>query len=651
MSSVSFFNPQFFFALFFIAMIILIHFLKRPRTISLNFSTLRFFTQNAVMRRKTRNLRKILQLLIRCAIATVIIALFARPFNPSEPLNKLHYPQTPVYLWVDPTLSMEYTDGPMSIGQLSCSIIDSLHKLIPNTSKLFLFDHESKKFMLKEKSTQFISSHSPSDLENALEQIQDINFDVDPFLIILSDFQVPLKSVLEKAISELDKRVAVVCIPLTPDKPWNYSLSGAIISNQNNMTVSTIVKAHGKSLKKGELIAETGRMRIGRTLVQISENEQKPVEIAGNFLSGNLMGKISLKSQDPLIFDNYAYFIQQESSSRRVVIIGEKTRCKPIAFALNASSKDYWGPVILKDGSEITFDDLDSADLIILNEPKSHSYALKAFLSDPATVKKPVIFACAVDKNAKNVILSEVLNSSDQYPVHEYKTPLHPLLPDTTSQLWQHFPKIRSEDVAIYRRCSNIGGEVLLRLTDGSPLMIKTSDKSGRSWFILTTPLGVTDANNLSETGFFVPMIDRMCRYVLSYNKLSGESYIAGEVYRNPCFGSGSDMTIFDDQSKPVKIVHKNQPFFHHEKPGVYKIAPMGQPSFFLAVQPDSSESILEYALPDTNKYPGIIVKNKEKFLEAVSSRSQTFLTNLIWVILASLFLAELLLWERHEDR
>lgn len=129
MSSISFFNPQFFFALAFIVLIVLIHFLKRPRTISLNFSTLRFFTQNAVIQRKTRNLRKLLQLLTRCAIAAVIIALFARPFNSSEPLNKLHYPQTPVYLWVDPTLSMDYTDGPMSIGQLSHSIIDSLHKL------------------------------------------------------------------------------------------------------------------------------------------------------------------------------------------------------------------------------------------------------------------------------------------------------------------------------------------------------------------------------------------------------------------------------------------------------------------------------------------------------------------------------------------
>ncbi len=651
MSSISFFNPHFFFALFFIAVIILIHFLKRPQTISMNFSTLRFFTRNAVVKRKNRNLRRLLQLLVRCTIFAVLIALFARPFNRSEPLNKLHYPQTPVYLWVDPTVSMDYTEGTVSIGQLSCSIIDSLHKLIPNTSRLFLFNHESKIFTLKEKSTQFLSSYSPSDLENALEQIQNTDFEVDPFLIILSDFQVPLKSVLEKGISKLDKRITVVCIPVAPDKPWNYSLSDAEIRSQNNVAVNISVKAHGKSLNKGELIAETGRMRIGRTQIQLSANEKKTIEIPGNYSSGNMMGKISLKSQDPLIFDNFAYFVQQASNSKRVVIVGDKTRCKPIAFALNAASKDFWGPMIVKDGSEITFDDLDSADLIILNEPKSPSYALKAFLSNPATVNKPVIFACAVDENAKNVILDEVLNSSNNYSVIEYKTPLSPLLSDTTSQLWQHFPKIRSEDVAIYRNCSGIEGEVLLRLTDGSPLMIKTSDKSGRYWLILTTPLGVTEANNLSETGFFVPMIDRMCRFIISHHKLSNKSYVAGEVYRNPNFSFGSDMTIFDEQSKLIKIVHKNQPFFSYEKPGIYKIVPVGQPSFFVAVQPDSSESILEYALPDADRYTDIVVKSKDKFLEAVSGRGQTFLTNLIWAILTLLLLAELLLWERHQDK
>ena len=131
-------------------------------------------------------------------------------------------------------------------------------------------------------------------------------------------------------------------------------------------------------------------------------------------------------------------------------------------------------------------------------------------------------------------------------------------------------------------------------------------------------------------------MIDRICRYVLSINKLTGESYVAGKLYRNPFFGSGSDMTIFDDQSKLIKIVHKNQPFFHYEKPGIYKIVPAGQPSFFLA-ELDSSESVLEYSLPDTDRYPNIIVKSKENFLEAVSNRGQTLLNNLIWVILASL--------------
>lgn len=651
MSNISFFNPQFLFALLFILAIILIHFLRRPRTVYLNFSTLRFFTQDAVFQKKTRKLRKILQMLVRCAIVVVIILLFARPFNPSEPMNRLHFPQTPIYVWIDPTLSMDYLDGSKSIGELSCSIIDSLQKLIPN-NKLYLFDHDSKTFLLKVQPTPFVSSYLPSDLEDALNEIQNISIDTDPLFIVLSDFQVPLKSVLEKRVSDLDKRITVVCVPVNPKKPWNYSIADAQIANYNDLTVSAFVKTQGKSIRNGELVAESGRMRIGRASVKLSENEKKKVHINGRLLSGNSAGKLILSSKDPLLFDNSAYFTMESSTPNRVIIVGDKTRCKPIAFALSASSKGLWGPVKVKESSEVTFDDLDSADLVIINELVSPVNALNAFLNDPAQNKKAIVFCCSVDNIASaGVFLNNMLISAVNYIVQEYKTPLSPILPDTTSVIWQHFPSVRSEDVLVYKRGGGIEGEVLLRLSDGSPLLIKASDKKGRSWLILTTPLGVTDANNLSESGFFVPLVDRICRYLMHYNKLPGESIIAGRTYKNPYFSSGSDVTIFDENSKLIKTINNSQPFFHYEKPGIYKIVPLGQPSFFLAVQADPSESVLEYALPDADRYTNLLIKSKEKFFGSVTSKGQMVLNIILWILLSALLLAETLLWDRQNRK
>ena len=40
--------------------------------------------------------------------------------------------------------------------------------------------------------------------------------------------------------------------------------------------------------------------------------------------------------------------------------------------------------------------------------------------------------------------------------------------------------------------------------------------QGGRKWVISATPLGIINENNLCETGFFVPFIDRLARYVVS---------------------------------------------------------------------------------------------------------------------------------------
>lgn len=653
MSSISFYNPGYFFALLFIAVIILIHFLKRPHTINLNFSTFRFFDQKAIIKRKTRKLRKFLQFLTRCAIVSVVIVLFARPFDKSEPLNKLHSPETQIYIWIDPTLSMDYSDGSKSVGQISAEIADSLQKLIPVASKVFLFDHDSKTFLLKDKSTSYNSSYLPSDLKEALEQIKYKSFDTEPFVVILSDFQIQLKKIVENNMAGLEKKINIVCVPVTPKKPWNYSLIGAQIQSQDETEIKATIKTQGKSLNKGEIIAESNRMRIGKEVVHVAENENASVKITGKKMS-NSMGTLKLRSLDPLPFDNSAFFTLQTLTSSRVLIVGDKKKCIPIAFALNASSRGEWRPVIIKDGSELTFDDLDSAELIILNELMHPSYGLNAFLNDPSMIKKPVIYCCSVDEGSmqwSNTMLSEMLPSFNRYSVENFDNPLSALLPDTTSQIWRHFQKVRSDDVAVYKRCSGIGGDVLLMLTDGSALMIKTVDKKGRTWFVLTTPIGVTDANNISETGFFVPFIDRTCRYALSSQKLHEKSFIAGKMYRNPYFGSGSDMIILDDQSKLVKTVYKDQSFFRYDKPGIYKIVHPGQSSFLVAVQSDSAESILSYDLPDNRKYPNLMVIDHQRFLDTISRIGHTVFDNILWILLVVLLLFEMFLWERTSQK
>ena len=151
MNDIAFFRPEFFWALSFIGIVILLHFLRHPKTVRMDFSSLRFFHNDAVQSNRTRKIRKILQLLTRISIVALLIFLFAAPYKNNDPSGNLHNPQCNVYCWVDPTMSMEYLQDQTSLGQKAHDLLDSLNRYLPSSSRLFLYDHNNKKFDLKKK--------------------------------------------------------------------------------------------------------------------------------------------------------------------------------------------------------------------------------------------------------------------------------------------------------------------------------------------------------------------------------------------------------------------------------------------------------------------------------------------------------------------
>ncbi|MBN1982351.1 MAG: BatA domain-containing protein, partial [Chitinivibrionales bacterium] len=115
---ISFFHPEFFWALPVVALPILLHFLKRKPVRTLEFSTLRFFKQAAVAASNFRTLKSILQLLCRIILILCLLVIFAQPYVKSDPFSILQSNSAALYVWVDPTVSMEFqhVDGQSRIG-------------------------------------------------------------------------------------------------------------------------------------------------------------------------------------------------------------------------------------------------------------------------------------------------------------------------------------------------------------------------------------------------------------------------------------------------------------------------------------------------------------------------------------------------------
>lgn len=643
MSRFSLNNPQFLFALFFIAVVLLIHFLQRTRVLNIDFSTLRFFNQKAALARKSRVLKKILQLITRCLIVTTVVLLFAAPVDKSDPLNELSKSQKSIYIWIDNTLSMEYIDRQYCLGQLSINLVDTLLKVFPAVKKYY-YDHSKETFDQECKIDDFISSYKSSDLNRALDIIKNSDLTSDPVIILFSDFQVPLTKSLNEKLSEFKRKITVICVNVAPDTPWNYSINN---TKTHNGSIYATIKTQGKSLNNADLIAEKENMRFGKLTLQIPQNKDTVIQIQCKSKSDDVAGCLSMKITDPLLFDNSTFFYPENSNSKRIVIVGDTIECIPIALALKTASRHFWKKITIKDASRVTFDELDSANLIIVNKIMGQSGSLRAFLNDSTQIKKPVIFCYGAEEEEciwSETVLAEMLPFTGKRLLKQFATPLSPVLPDTNSEIWQNFKQFLIDDISIYKMCIGIDGEVLLRLTDGSALMIGTEDVKGRKWLIVATPIGITNANNFSESGFFVPFVDRICRHMISLNQHSKEIRIAGMAYKNPFSGSGRNFTVFDIESKNIKNVLNNQFYYSFDKPGIYKIISQNEQPDFVVVQHDSNESILKYESPGSNE--SILTIKDDQFISEIRKTNRNHLFNLLWWLLAGLFVVDILLWE-----
>ncbi|MDO5576313.1 MAG: hypothetical protein Q4F84_04485, partial [Fibrobacter sp.] len=564
--------------------------------------------------------------------------------------SNLHNPQCNIYCWVDQTKSMEYLQNQVSTGQMAFNLIDSLNRYLSVSSRLFLYNSESKKFDSKRDNIgQFKSSFKPLNMNKFFETaLTDTKLSSEKSVLVLfSDFQEPVSDKVDSLLENLPERLSVICVSLTPPSPRNYSLKYVFLSGEQN--IGGVVCADGAWLDNGKLFSEIGNVRTETVLLDVKENECANVQLS-ILGRGNLHGgKVVLDVDDPLQFDNVSFFSPHKQHVYRVLVIGDKQKNSVIASALNVLNKK-WNPVILKDEQEVVYSDMDSSDVIIINSVMWVSKQIDAFIAGYSGKEKTFVFA--IENSGKNAQMHEVgtvallKKAFNDIPVGksiELQKSLPLVLPDTISDLWRGFPEMRSSEVAVNNYYDNIPGEALLHFGNGRSFMSHVKDKASRNWIVLSTSIGITEDNNLCETGFFVPFIDRICTYGAA-QMLSNESVlIAGVSYKNPFFNTNTSASVYDSESRLV-ITLQGQSMMVFDLPGVYKVVPDGRTPYYLTVAADPAESVISYRQP--KKHKNSLNMSSSEFLMALNSRQSVFFWYLPWIILFCLIVLETLLWE-----
>jgi len=656
LSALSFFQPAYLWALGFLSVILFLHLFRRRVVRRMDISTLRFFPAQAVSQSRVKKLIDILLLIARLILAAALALVFAGLYDARSPLVALNDPHGAVYTWVDPTVSMEFAEGGKSAGQRAVGLVDTLAGVLPPPVERYSFDHESGRFV----SSSGILDDGDGDKRSFAGKFGPVNIEeaVDAFiaatpsarsatLLVLSDFQRGTVDVIDSLMTRLvDNNKKVIFVSVAPSKPYNYSIR----INENSYLkggVSATIHARGAALDTTFAELTVGDLRVGQRSVSCPRDDSVTVSFDLPPAKTGSWGRVELHAADPLPFDNRDFFTVSADRSRSVLIVGSAERNRVIGAALRASGPSFWNPVVQKGGSDLSYDDLNSADLVIVNGFSGRSRILESFISGAGSDKGIIL---TLDPDREDDFGRSYLRgglAKTALSVSAAEGGIHPVLTDTGSALWRGFPATLSRNSRVYRYLSAIPGDALVRLGNSRPLVsFVKHDGSGADVMIVATPIGVSPANNLCETGFFVPFLDRLSRYALSGRGNAEETWYAGYPARNPFFGAGRTGALYEQDGK-LAASWSSQPFVRIDRPGAYSLASPTGETAPLAVSAHPSESETVFSRPDIQNADGVYYYEYGEFLDQIGNLSNNVWSYRLWVILGLMLCLEVFFWKK----
>jgi len=615
----------------------------------MDISTLRFFPSAAVSRSRVKKLIEILLLLARLLLISLLILIFAGLHDRRSPLVALRDPQSVVYSWVDPTVSMEYAEGGKPAGQRAVDAADSLDGVLPPSVEHYRFDHESGRFVLsgEREARNFSARFGPVNFGEAADAFIAASASAPSAVFVaFSDFQKSTADIFDSLSAKLaDDNKKVICVSSMPPKPYNYTVRARGGSALNG-GISAVVHAYGAALDTAYVELTVGDLRVGQRSVSCGKGDSVIVTFDMPPAKIGSWGRVELHASDPLPHDNRDYFTVSADQSRSVLIVGNTERNRVIGAALRASGPAFWDPVVQKEGGDLSYEDLNSADLVIVNGFSGRSRILESFIT-AAEGGKGIILSLDPDRadDFGSVFLRGSGMAVGKFDVNTAENGLHPALADTNSALWRGFPAMSSGNSRVYRYMGPISGDALVRLGNSRPLAVSVK-RSGSDLIVITTLIGVTPANNLCETGFFVPFIDRLSRYALMGRGHEEEAWYAGYSARNPYFGTSRTGALYDMDGK-LAASWSSQPYVKVDKPGIYSLVSQSGEASLFAVSAHQSESEPVFARPDLEARDGIYYFEIGQFLEQMGNLSNNVLSHWLWAVLGFMLCLEVFLWRR----
>jgi hypothetical protein len=648
--NISFFHPAYLWGLLALTLPLLIHLINRKRKIKLDFSTVMFFRETAVRASRVRNIRRILLLCVRMLIIAVLVAIFTRPYNSKYIFSLFDNPSGTVFFYVDPTKSMEYKDS-IYLWQKAFAFVDSVSGMLPSSYKHLIYDEDSRTFVspsvLQHKNSNFTRYTMP-DIKAMLEELKGhLHESVKPdIFIFISDFQKNITSILDTALHEHIVDMHSIGISVAPRNPWNNGIRKACSYSGDILSIAGKVYSTVKDNGKIDVTLFTEGMRTGTLSVVAGLKGETDV----SFTLPDTMhsyGIMKIENNDPFAVDNICYFTGTHAGSHRMLVVGDTLQSFPIAAAFRSVENSPWHPVLLKPENMTGYKDIDSAEIIVLNEIKKFNTALESLCTSGFS-GKTIIFSPYLDTDSfsgTKLIFKTIMQKEKIRVVFE-KRPVYPLFTDTISTLWKGFKNVSEPDAAITGYVKNIPGNPVLLLDNHVPLITTFIDSALHTWIMFATPIGMNRFNKICNTGMFLPVLDRTVRYAMNTQTVSSCEWIAGKPEMNPFARTGISASVYNDANRCI-AQWSRQPYIVLNEPGIYKIVPEGLQSYRIAVNEDTAECGLDFLdIKSINRMLGSMhIMTMDQFFTNYKDTQKIGYSYFLWILLGLLLMSEILLW------
>jgi len=500
-----------------------------------------YFSNTAVLRSiqqenaKTRKLKYLVTLLLRCLFITALVLAFAFPYNPEKQL-KVNTAESLVGIYIDNSMSMKgQSQHTTLIEDARQSARDLVHKLSPSNRYLLMtnsFEIQNEYPMNQEEMLDQLDRMNPDGAPVPLGEVMDRfgmlvrqNGFSSSTLFVYSDFQ---SNTFDLSAAKADTTLQVAVVPMTPEFTSNLYIDSVWLASPvvqpgltNDLNVR-IVNQGDKEVKGLPVTLTMNGSMAASTTVDLEKDGMQ--EVVMQFVvdrTGDQRCTVALNDH-PIIFDDTYDFVLSVKPSLSVIELGDEPTSCALLF-----DEDEQFRYTQMEPSRFDLDQLGKAQFIIVNESAKLNETLQQTLlncvNDGAAL---LVFPSKDDPKGNAFMLGQlglsVMELDTNTTVTQDLALQHAFFSDVILDMPQHadLPKVKQH----LRLRSNGSASPLLILQNGDPMLLAETMGQGQA-FVVTTALD-PEWSDLADHSLFVPM---MLKMALLGGQLSRLSYTIGQ--------------------------------------------------------------------------------------------------------------------------